>query len=376
MKEKDITLLLQKADELRALFLLGQKVIPFLEEIFLFMRDIQPLFEEINHSIEENLKKMPNASASLTKVTEANELATTEILDIVDGIFYKADLLNESFKNFDNSKSKNLENAVKLLEVIYKGIEKKSNLETILPQLGKSISALKQDKESESRNTFSDTLNSLRNDASSIMISLQVQDITSQQLAAVNHMLITVQDKLGAILNHFSNTDLTMIGKQAVDSSHDESVNISTMHRKIAFDPIAVESLDASLNRQDNIDDLIQAHLSGENISEEELNIDTPTVNESFNQENDNFNIDTPNNSNLNTENTLEENLGADLPDDFDAEDIDALFASNNVKNTEDKQTDTPTLDDRNEILLKALEESGNSDDNFSQEDIDALFNQ
>jgi hypothetical protein len=376
MKEKDITLLLQKADELRALFLLGQKVIPFLEEIFLFMRDIQPLFEEINHSIEENLKKMPNASASLTKVTEANELATTEILDIVDGIFYKADLLNESFKNFDNSKSKNLENAVKLLEVIYKGIEKKSNLETILPQLGKSISALKQDRESESRNTFSDTLNSLRNDASSIMISLQVQDITSQQLAAVNHMLITVQDKLGAILNHFSNTDLTMIGKQAVDSSHDESVNISTMHRKIAFDPIAVESLDASLNRQDNIDDLIQAHLSGENISEEELNIDTPTVNESFNQENDNFNIDTPNNSNLNTENTLEENLGADLPDDFDAEDIDALFASNNVKNTEDKQTDTPTLDDRNEILLKALEKSGNSDDNFSQEDIDALFNQ
>ena len=74
MKDKDLSVLLKKTDELRALFVLGQRVLPFLEEIFMFVSEIKPLLDDINHSIEENLKKMPNVSKQLSKVTEATEL--------------------------------------------------------------------------------------------------------------------------------------------------------------------------------------------------------------------------------------------------------------------------------------------------------------
>ena len=98
MNEKDISELLKKADELRSLFVLGQRVIPFLEEIFVFVSEIEPLLDEINKSIDENLKKMPNASQQLSKVTEATELATTEIMDIVDGLVYKSDIISANVK--------------------------------------------------------------------------------------------------------------------------------------------------------------------------------------------------------------------------------------------------------------------------------------
>lgn len=56
-KELDIRELLQKSEELKALFVLGQRVIPFLEEIFLFIKDTSPLIQDISVSIKDNLKK-------------------------------------------------------------------------------------------------------------------------------------------------------------------------------------------------------------------------------------------------------------------------------------------------------------------------------
>ena len=54
MKDMDIKSFLQKAEELKALFVLGHRVIPFLEEIFIFVEEITPLLEEINFSIQES----------------------------------------------------------------------------------------------------------------------------------------------------------------------------------------------------------------------------------------------------------------------------------------------------------------------------------
>jgi len=54
------------------------------KKIFLFVSDIEPILNEINTSIKDNLKKMPKASKQLSKVTEATEMATTEILDILE----------------------------------------------------------------------------------------------------------------------------------------------------------------------------------------------------------------------------------------------------------------------------------------------------
>ncbi len=122
MKELDIKELLRKADELRALFVLGQRVIPFLEELFSFIGEIQPLLEEINKSIKENLSKMPNLSKQLSKVTEATELATNEILDIIDGIFYKLDILASGVDTVEN-KIGNVDNFITEFNQILKSKE-------------------------------------------------------------------------------------------------------------------------------------------------------------------------------------------------------------------------------------------------------------
>ncbi|MBL7975629.1 MAG: chemotaxis protein CheZ, partial [Candidatus Kapabacteria bacterium] len=82
IRDKDLQQLLAKSEELKALFVLGQRVVPFLEELFVFVREVSPALEDINKSIEDNLSRIPKASKQLSKVTEATELATNEIMDI------------------------------------------------------------------------------------------------------------------------------------------------------------------------------------------------------------------------------------------------------------------------------------------------------
>ncbi len=220
MKEYDIKSLLQKAEELRALFILGQKVIPFLEEVFSFVGEIKPMLEEINQSIKENLDKMPTLSKQLSKVSEATELATNEILDIVDGIFYKLDIIKNNLKLLENSESPT----------------KRENL--VIKEIDELVEKI-------------------RNDSTSIMLALQVQDITAQQLAAVNHLLTTVQTRLNVLINKIHTTNVEGFLKENVPT-----VNVSTLHREIAFDPDAVDSLTDSSARQDEIDKLFSQNSS------------------------------------------------------------------------------------------------------------------
>ena len=225
MKELDISVLLQKAEELKALFILGQRVIPFLEEIFLFVKDIKPLIDEINTSISENLKKVPNASKQLSKVTEANEEAATEIMDIVDGLVYKADIISKNLKNIEQNHS-----IVKTEDADFNKLMIQNN----------------------------DLLQSIRDDSNSIMISLQVQDITSQQIAAVNNLLGTIQSKLGSILSKFQNSELSNLISEKEEYS--EKSQVSHLHREIAFDPDAIDSISEKLTRQDAVDEVFRSH--------------------------------------------------------------------------------------------------------------------
>lgn len=268
MKEKDISILLRKADELRALFVLGQRVIPFLEEIFVFVSDIKPLLDEINFSIKENLKKMPNASKQLSKVTEATERSTTEIMDIVDGIVYKSEIIGSNLKNITEIDSKRRNSPVKLLEIIYKAIQQDTNLSEVLPQLSATIENMKSFKSDEYDKTVSDTqemLQSISFDSSSIMMSLQVQDITSQQIAAVNNLLETIQQKLASIMDHFQNSEMSDLVKSQEDSGLlTDRVQTSKLHREIAFDPDAVESITHREHRQNQVDQFIGEHHDAE----------------------------------------------------------------------------------------------------------------
>ncbi len=326
MKDVDITMLISKAEELRALFILGQRVIPFLEEIFIFVKDIKPLLDEINHSIEDNLKKMPNASKQLSKVTEATELATTEIMDVVDGLMNKSDLLQSYNKKMAEFFKSDLVNSGLVNE--FDDVNEQSNK----------------------------LLQSITDDSTSIMISLQVQDITSQQIAAVNHLLEKIQDKLSRILIKFQNTDFGDIIHPVNDNG--DITNISQMHRKIAFDPNAVDSYTQKATRQGDVDKIFQSN--GEYEPPVRENASADDIDALFGS-------------------------GKKIADEKDddnekssQDDIDALFGRLNSSAVEKEDDNEPTSQDDIDALFGNLKSSVKEEEvenvKASQDDIDALF--
>lgn len=342
MKDKDITELLQKADELRLLFVLGQRVIPFLEEIFLFVKEIHPVLDEINVSIEDNLKKMPGASKQLSKVTEATEHATTEIMDIVDGLFFKADLISSNVARMDEIVEQSQQNPIKLLEIIHKAIQQKSDLQEILPQLSDSIKGLKSQSNKEYnkiKNETNQILDSVRDDTNSIMMSLQVQDISSQQIAAVNHLLETIQNKLSKIMTTFKSTDISEI-VDADDGQKD--INVSRLHRDIAFDPEAVNSYENKESKQAEVDKVFDG--------QRDIAVDGPVSPEDIDAM---FNGDVEADESGEAPETVVVGSGPGLNNNDTA----AAISENKVDNIE----------------IEDSEDDDNSEP-FSQDDIDAMF--
>jgi chemotaxis regulatin CheY-phosphate phosphatase CheZ len=332
MNQKDISVLLKKSDELRALFMLGQRILPFLEEIFIFISEIEPVLSEINTSIQDNLKKMPKASKQLSKVTEATELATNEIMDILDGLTFKSDIISSNLKKIKEINRISINKPIEIIKLIRAGINQDSNLKNVLPEIDSLISILEKEAKNEIEdivNKTADITNSILTDSSSIMISLQVQDITSQQIAAVNNLLETVQGKLSNILNHFQNSDLDFMVKEDVQDRTESKV--SKLHRTIAFDPDAVDSYSNNQDRQRNVDNLVEEHLNSQKIHEDEH---------------------------------------------ASQDDIDALFQQ---MNNQDPVSDKVLYIDQNPKEIPSVPEIGlkideDFDEEFSQDDIDAIF--
>ncbi|MCU0424414.1 MAG: hypothetical protein MUF71_02185 [Candidatus Kapabacteria bacterium] len=294
MRVGEINEMLHKTEELKALFVFGQRVIPFLEEVFLFIREVTPLLENINISIEENLSKMPKAAQQLSSVTKATELATTEILDTLDGLSYKADVISSNLKQLIQIQRQNRSEHERIIEAVNElqkndatpTEEKDSVYSRIIDVIRKieqrdgghssahyvdniksAVAVLQKPEVSEELvNNSEKLLESIRMDSTQIMMSLQVQDITSQQLAAVNSLLQTVQNKLGEIMVHFRNTEIgelisTSARRPAQEESH--ATQVSSLHRAIAYDSDVGSALSGDPNRQGSVDSIFASFNEG-----------------------------------------------------------------------------------------------------------------
>lgn len=298
MRVGEINEMLHKTEELKALFVFGQRVIPFLEEVFLFIREVTPLLENINASIEENLSKMPKAAQQLSSVTKATELATTEILDTLDGLSYKSDVISSNLKQLLQIQRLNRTEHEKVIEAVNKlqseeetpTEEKDSVYSRIIDVIRKiehrdggsssvyqvdtiksALSVLQKPEVSEELvNNSEKLLESIRMDSTQIMMSLQVQDITSQQLAAVNSLLQTVQSRLGEIMIHFRNTEIGEListsGRRPTGGSSDDdsSTHVVTMHRAIAYDHDVGSALNKDPERQNAVDSIFESFRQGD----------------------------------------------------------------------------------------------------------------
>jgi len=252
-----------KVDELKALFILGSRVIPFMEELFTFIEETTPLLDDINNAIKENLKKMPNATKQLTKVTQATEMASTEIMDTVDRVNDGLYKVIEEFEEFKKLQEQLFDNPITLLETIAEGIALGKDLTPYITEIQDFIDREKNIRNNEHLEIITNIIDKVRNisdDANSIINSLQIQDITAQQLAAVNHLLENIQSRLTGIIRNINADEYNDSIKQ-----YDDSIKISKLHRNIAFDPDAVDAITA--NRQDDIDAMFSA-ATNNNIDE------------------------------------------------------------------------------------------------------------
>ncbi|MFZ1289117.1 MAG: protein phosphatase CheZ [Melioribacteraceae bacterium] len=241
---KNLNEIVGRLHEVDSMFKFGEKMIPVIEGFVSFITDFIPFIEQVSGSIQDSRSKIPEASNQLDKVTNATELAMTEVLDKIDEINLQLNELTEFIDEMVLSRTK-VENHISELYEEIKGNEK---AKTIFKKLMEEID-------------FGLTLELMKNKVTRIMantdqitMSLQVQDITAQQLAAVNHLIISVQQKLGNLLSTVDSTGL--------------NVADNLEHKKL---PDIHFDARATYNPSENQQNVVDSIINNEKASQEEI---------------------------------------------------------------------------------------------------------
>ena len=106
---------------------------------------------------------------------------------------------------------------------------------------------------------FREVFDKINNDVYNITLSLQVQDITSQQLAAVNHLIESVRQRLSSLIIHLDETELNNIEIVQMEPASNSSFNPEAKYTKSQEkQDLANVLVNQSLNKtsQDEIDKL------------------------------------------------------------------------------------------------------------------------
>jgi len=244
---ENLAQLFDRLNELKYLFHYGQKIIPIIQSLIDFMKDTVPMLENINTSISDSANKIPRAQNQIHDVTSATELATIEIMDIVDTISGDITKIEDDIKALINREEKKKELFTKLRIMLGgnpQGIE-------ILDELDKESSTFTE------MNQILSTIQKTKSDAYNITIALQVQDITTQQLAAVNHLITSVQQRLSNLVLEIDTNEIEVKDKPEIVLPDEETFNAEAKYDK---DSSRQKLADELLNKtsQDEIDKLFR----------------------------------------------------------------------------------------------------------------------
>ena len=238
MKEdKNFDQIFDKLDRLRNLFDFGEKIVPITQNLVDFLKEIIFLLENINELINESQTQIPRATDKINSVTNATEIATTEILDLVDQITEELNSVEESINGIIANREHKDALYNKLCEILKENADAKKLLD-----------------EYHKLNYYVEIFNQLKKKISTveefvfkITMSLQVQDITAQQLSSVNHIIESVHNRLSFLV--------TSVDNEQVDKDLDKMKKM--MSKVTSFDPDAI--YDQSSSRQDEVDSIINA---------------------------------------------------------------------------------------------------------------------
>ncbi len=207
--------LFEKLNDLKVVFRYGQKLIPVVQSIIDFMKETVPLLEDINTSIADSTSKIPKVKDQIKNVSCATEMATTEILDIVDSISNDLDVIESNTKSFQEKEEKKKRIWLEIKNML------KDNTNA-----AKIIDEYEQlDNSSGELDNLHDIISRIKNDVYNITLSLQVQDITSQQLAAVNHLIESVRKRLSSLILNLDENELKELDDDETNASDEKTFN-------------------------------------------------------------------------------------------------------------------------------------------------------
>lgn len=238
-----------KLNDLSRIFQFAEKIVPIIQSLIEFMQEMTPLLENINSSIADSTNQMKRGTDQISDVTSATEMATTEILDLVDET---AAILVE------------IENVAKT--TAEKITTKNDLIEKVIPLVADNKEATELLKQYQAEHVDHNSLETIlgllakvNENSYKITLSLQVQDITAQQLASVNHLIESVQTRLGSLINDI---DQTNISEQVEELRH-------IAPEGVAFDPNA--SYTNKEGKQEKVDDIINESKNQEKASQDEI---------------------------------------------------------------------------------------------------------
>ncbi len=207
--------LFEKLNDLKVVFRYGQKLIPVVQSIIDFMKETVPLLEDINTSIADSTSKIPKAKDQINNVSCATEMATTEILDIVDSISNDLDTIESGTKSFQEKEEKKKRAWLEIKNML----KDNTNAARIIDEYEQLDSSLVE------LDNLHDLISRIKNDVYNITLSLQVQDITSQQLAAVNHLIESVRKKLSSLILHLDENEFKDLDDDEINDSGEKTFN-------------------------------------------------------------------------------------------------------------------------------------------------------
>lgn len=139
------------------------------ESVVIALHKVIDLLDRIKGAIEESSNKIPKAAVQLSTVTQATEMATVEILNVLDTMSHKIATVEEAVGRMS-----------------YGSMNGQADL----------------------ARSVQDTLTEVRTDTMNITMALQVQDITAQKIAAANHLIESVRLELMHELSYFEGSGL------------------------------------------------------------------------------------------------------------------------------------------------------------------------
>jgi chemotaxis regulatin CheY-phosphate phosphatase CheZ len=179
-----------------------------LRSLHQILQELMPLVDRIRVDLKDSTSRMPDVSKQLSSVTTATETATVEILNVLEDLtatIARADASLAVLKKIDEARTTVISSIASLPEPSQDSELRAIWSQCVTIETGTRHMAL-----------IEEALTQTREQSLNIAMALQVQDITSQQIAGATHLIEQVEAQLQTALHHFETPGTQVAERESV----------------------------------------------------------------------------------------------------------------------------------------------------------------